>query len=234
MVAQIAYTNSNCQDLWEMFIKQNRKHTKMPLYMISDKLIDGLEPENQFIYQNSDPYYQVWINAVQKFGGEYFIYLQEDFVLYGDVNQEKIDEYVEFLKNNPQYSFVRLLRSGSLYNNKLSDTLYEIESTNMNVFAMQTTIWRASDYIRLIGLVKAHGWLETDGDYRDKMIALNMQGVYHYNGEEMGGLMHNNTNVYPHMATALIKGKWDMSEYGNQLNKVLPEYNIDANKRGVL
>ena len=41
MIAQLAYTNSNCSDLWEAFIKENRKYTKMPLYMISDKV-----PEN--------------------------------------------------------------------------------------------------------------------------------------------------------------------------------------------
>jgi hypothetical protein len=233
MVVQIAYTNSNCQDIWEMFIKQNRKHTDIPLYMISDKLIDDIEPKNQLIYLNSDPYYQVWIDSVQKFGGEYFIYLQEDFVLYNDVNEEKINEYVDFLKNNPQYSFVRLLRSGNLYNKKLSDSLFEIESTNINVFAMQATIWRSVDYIRLLSLVKGREWWEYE-EYRNRMIALNMQGVYHYNGEERGGVMHNNTIVYPYIATALVKGKWNVGEYGNHLNKMFDEYNIDVNKRGII
>jgi len=233
MVVQIAYTNSKCSDLWEMFLKQNQKHCKLPLFMISDKLVQGFDADKQHIYLNTDPYYQVWINAVLKFGGDYFIYLQEDFVLYGDVNEQKIEEYVEFLKNNPQYSFVRLLRSGNLYNKKLSDTLYEIESTNINVFAMQATIWKSADYIRLMSLVKDPKWLETE-DYRNKMIALNMQGAYHFNGEESGGKVHNNTKVYPYIATALVRGLWNISEYGNQLKKILPEYGIDVSKRGTL
>ena len=234
MVAQIAYTNSNCQDLWEMFIKQNRRHCNMPLYMISDKKPDIFGYDEVSTYQNTDPYYKVWIDAVQKFGGEYFIYLQEDFILYDDVNQKKIDEYVEFLKNHPEYSFVRLLKSGNLYNKQLSPTLYEIECINMNVFAMQTTIWRSIDYVRLMAFVKSNGWLETDADYRNKMIALNMNGAYHYDSELKRGSNHYDSNVYPYIATALVKGKWDMTEYGNQLNKILPEYNIDVNKRGTL
>jgi len=233
MITQIAYTNSNCQDLWEMFIKENRKHTQMPLYMISDKAPENHGYEDVFIYKNEDPYYKVWIDAAQKFGGEYFIYLQEDFVLYDDVNQQKIDEYVEFLQNNPKYSFVRLLKSGYLYDKKLTQTLFELECTNLSVFAMQATIWRTADYIKLMSLVKDPKWLETE-KYRDKMIALNMDGAYHYNGEEMGGQMHNNTSVYPYIATALIRGQWNMGEYGNQLTKILPEYNIDINKRGIL
>lgn len=202
--------------------------------MISDKLILGLDAEKQYIYLNDESYYQVWINAVEKFGGEYFIYLQEDFILYNDINEQKIEEYVDFLKANPQYSFVRLLRSGNLYNKKLSDTLYEIESTNMNVFAMQATVWRTADYIRLMNLAKSPRWLESDVDYRGIMIALNMQGAYHYNGEERGGLMHNNSKVYPYIATALVRGLWNVSEYDTQLKPILAEYNIDLNKRGTL
>lgn len=233
MIAQIAYTNSNCRDLWEMFITQNRRHCNMPLYMISDVKPDVFGYDDALIYQNSDPYFQVWINAVERFGGDYFIYLQEDFVLYADVNQEKIDEYIEFLRNHHEYSFVRLLKSGQLYNTKLTNTLYEIESTNINIFAMQATIWRSVDYIRLMATVRDSKWLETS-DYRNKMIAMNMKGVYHYDGEERGGRNHHNTKVYPYTATALVRGKWDMGEYGPQLGKLLSEYKIDLNKRGII
>jgi hypothetical protein len=232
MINQIVYTNLNCSDLWEMFIKQNEKYCKMPLYFISDKLPENYH--NDFLkYSNDEPYYKVWTQAAKKFGKDYFIYLQEDFILYEDVNQAKIDEYVEFLKFNPKYSFVRLLKSGNLLNRKLSSTLYEIESTNTNIFSMQPTIWRASDYITLMNLTKNFKWLENDS-YRNTMINLNMMGAYHYDGEERGGQMHFNSNVYPYIATALVSGKWNMSEYSLQLNKLFTEYNIDMNKRGKL
>jgi hypothetical protein len=234
MVTQIAYTNSNCSDVWEMFIKQNQKHTNLPLYFTSDKIIENYDVDKQLVYDNKDPYYQVWINAVKKFGGDYFIYLQEDFILYNDVNEEKINEYIKFLHDHSEYSFVRLLKSGNLYNKQLSQTLYEIEYTNTNIFAMQATIWRSSDYIKLMNIVKSNGWLETDADYRSKMISLNMMGAYHYDGENKRGGSHYDSNVYPYIATALVRGKWDMKEYGNELNNILSENNIDVNKRGIL
>jgi hypothetical protein len=98
---------------------------------------------------------------------------------------------------------------------------------------MQPTIWRASDYITLMNLTKNFKWLENDS-YRNTMINLNMMGAYHYDGEERGGQMHFNSNVYPYIATALVSGKWNMSEYSLQLNKLFTEYNIDMNKRGKL
>jgi hypothetical protein len=206
----------------------------MPLYIISDKKPEIFGYDDVLIYQNTDSYYKVWSNAVQKFSDDYFIYLQEDFILYADVNQEKIDKYVEFLKKNPQYSFIRLLKSGQLYNKELSSTLYEIESTNLNIFAMQATIWKSTDYMKLMNIVKSKGWLETDGDYRKKMIEANMCGVYHYDNEIKRGGVHYDSNVYPYIATALVKGKWNMSEYDAQLNPILNEYEIDINKRGII
>lgn len=230
---QVTYTNSNCSDLWDTFQKQTKKHTDLPLYMISDKEVNNINLSGLFIYNNEDPYYKVWVDALSTFNSEYFIYLQEDFFLYQDVDKNKLNEYLEFLKNNPNYSFVRLLKSGDLGKTKLSDTLYEIESTNPFIFAMQATIWRTSDYIALMKRVKSFNWLENE-DYSRSMINMNMKGVYHYNNEPKRGLNHYDSNVYPYIATALVKGKWITSEYNETLTNILKENNIDINKRGTI
>ena len=230
---QVAYTNSNCSDLWSAFQNQIKKHSNIPLYMISDKEVDNINLSGMFIYNNEDPYYKVWSDALQRFNSEYFIYLQEDFFLYQDVNQNKINEYVEFLKNNPDYSFVRLIKSGQLGDKKLSNTLYEIESSNPYIFAMQATIWRTADYITLMEAVKETKWLETS-KYTYTMNRMGVKGVYHYDNEPKRGGNHFDSNVYPYIATALVKGKWIMSEYSKELKPILVENNIDQNKRGVI
>jgi hypothetical protein len=228
---QVAYTNTNCSDLWVPFQKQVKKHTNIPLYMISDGKIENINITDTYTYINEQPYYEVWVEALKKFNSEYFIYLQEDFFLYDDVNQNKINEYLQFLKNNPEYSFVRLIKSGQLGEKKISDTLYEIEPSNPFVFAMQATIWKTSEYISLLEEVKEEKWLETLA-YPQAMSKMNMKGVYHYDNEPKRGGNHYDTNVYPYIATALVKGKWIMSEYQNELSLILNENNIDLNKRG--
>jgi hypothetical protein len=236
MVTQIAYTNSNCSDLWKMFIDQNQKHTEMQLCLTTDEFPEenyNLESDNVIIYSNTDPYYKVWVDAAEKFGGDYFIYLQEDFILYADVNQKKIDEYATFLKNNPEYSFVRLLKSGQLNDVRVAPNLFEIESTNINAFSMQATIWRTTDYILLMNMVQDAKWLE-NSKYSEAMTQLGMKGVYHYDGEPKRGGNHWDNNIYPYVATALVRSKWNLKEYNAELGKILTEYNIDINKRGIL
>ena len=230
---QIAYTNSNCSDLWDVFQQQNGKYSTIPLYMISDKEVDGIDKDKLFIYNNDDDYYNVWIQALKKFDSDYFIYLQEDFILYDKVNNEKLNEYLEFLKQNPNYSFVRLLKSGRLRDKKIFDNLYEIESSNINIFSMQATIWRTKDYISLMEKVKDSKWLEND-NYPKEMLRMGMKGLYHYDGESKRGENHFDSNIYPYIATALVRGKWNTSEYNNELTPIFLEFNIDKNKRGII
>jgi hypothetical protein len=192
---QVAYTNSNCADVWEMFFKQMEKHSKYPLCVISDK--DIHYPKNSmYFYGNDVPYYMVWTGALRAFNQEYFIYLQEDFILYKDVDQEKIEYCLQFLKDHPEYSFVRLIKSGQLGSNKIADNLYEIESTNQDIFSMQATIWRTDDYNKLLFEVKDDKWLENH-KYREAAIKLGIKGLYYYEGEPKRGMNHYDSNIYP-------------------------------------
>jgi hypothetical protein len=229
---QVAYTNSVCSDIVDIFLEQTKKHCNLPLKLISDYTPKNYNENDFFLYDNQDAYYNVWVNSLKKFNSEYFIYLQEDFFLYSDVNEKKINEYLEILKNNKEYSFVRLIKSGSLNQKKITDTLYEIESSNPNIFAMQTSIWRTSDYITLMESVRDNKWLENE-NYNRIMIELNMKGLYHYDNENKRGGNHYDSNVYPYIATALVRGKWNINEYPNELGNILKNYDIEINKRGI-
>jgi len=229
---QVAYTNSNCSDLWQIFQKQTLKHCKLPLYLISDKEPENFGISGLNIYDNNEPYYKVWIDSLNKFNSDYFIYLQEDFFLYSDVNENKLNEYLEFLKTNKEYSFVRLIKSGELNDKKITNTLYEIESTNRDIFSMQSTIWRTNDYIKLLDNVKDSKWLENE-KYRNSCIELNIKGLCHYDNEPKRGMAHYDSNVYPYIATALVRGKWNLSEYKDELGFILNENNINFNMRGI-
>ena len=230
-ICYITYTNSKCSDVWDIFIKQQNKYTNLPLFFISDKPIPGYE-EKTFIYDNDDNYSSTWVNTLKKLEYDFFIYLQEDFFLYEKVNEEKLFEYVQFLEKNEEYSFVRLIKSGYLGEKRLSETLYKIESSNSFIFAMQATIWKKTEYIHLLERVQEPKWLETN-KYREIMGELNMIGAYHYDNELKRGGCHYDSSVYPYIATALVKGKWILSEYGDILQNILKEHNVDVNKRGV-
>ena len=229
---QIVYSNSNCADVFNVFLACNKKYTTLPLYVISDFDASGIKGViGNHIYDNSEPYWKVWVDALEKFKQENFIYLQEDFFLYDKVKEPTLEIYRQLLNMNTKYSFIRLLKSGQLNQRPLCRNLYEIEPTNEQIFSMQATIWKTADYVKLMKAVQDPKWLEND-KYRAAMIQMNMAGLYHYDNEPQVGANHCDSNVYPYIATAVVKGKWNLSEYYNLLFPILKDYNINIAKRG--
>ena len=50
-------------------------------------------------------------------------------------------------------------------------------------------------------------------------------------GKKIGG--HYNSLIYPYIATAVVKGKWNYSEYKNELDDIFTFYSIDKDVRGI-
>jgi len=233
MIPQVLYTNSNCNDVWEMFLNENKKHTNLDLFVITDSdTFPNVSEEKIYRYKNTEPYWLVWSNALEKFGLNNFLYLQEDFILYDTVDDEKLTHLTEYL-NTTDFSFIRLIKSGSLNNITINNNLFEIESTNPDIFSMQPTIWKTNEYIKIMKGVKEEKWLENN-KYKTFMIQNNIKGAYYYNNEPKRGLNHHDSSIYPYIATALVRGKWNLSEYSFELGSILEKYDININKRGTI
>jgi len=104
----IVYTNSKCQDVFNIFKAQHDRYSKLPLFVISDNGGD-------FTYKNEESYYKHWLDALKSVNDNFFIYNQEDFILYNSVNHDVLNRLEQFLVQNPEYSFVRLIKSGQKF-----------------------------------------------------------------------------------------------------------------------
>ena len=110
--------------------------------------------------------------------------------------------------------------------------LYKIPHDPNYVFAVQPSMWRTEDLLTV--------YSETDIDHIHEFEHMASQvckqldifGLYCYHGESKRGMYHWDSSVYPYIATAIVKGKWNMSEYKNELTPLLEENNINAEERG--
>jgi hypothetical protein len=221
----IVYTNSKCQDVFNIFKSQHDTYSKLPLFVISDNGGD-------FTYKNEDPYYKHWLDALKLVNDDFFIYNQEDFILYDSVNHDILNRLENFLIENPEYSFVRLIKSGqNLSREELVENIYPIGDDSFPLYSMQATIWNKNKFIELYEDTKQEKWFECQS-YEDSCKKLNIKGVYYYNGESKRG-GHHDSSIYPYIATAVVKGKWNLSEYKNELLPLLNEHNIVIENRGI-
>lgn len=225
----ICYTNSKCKDIWEMYVKQFKKNCDLDLIFLSDEQVLN---EKTFLYNNFEQFYIQWVNFLKGYSEEYLIYNQEDFILYDKVKYNVINDYLNLLKNNIEYSYIRLIRSGISKENvsKISNTLLEVSYNDIN-FSMQSCIWRTSDFYKVMENSESpFVFCENILDITSKIF--NIKGLVHYNNENKRGDCHFDSNVWPYIATALVKKKWNFKEYNNELTNLLKTYNIDENDRG--
>lgn len=232
-ICLITYSHSNMKDVWEAHFSQLEKHyhSNSSIYFISDTDYTHPNITATFKYDNNAPYYIAWINCLENIPEDYFIYLQEDLILYNDVNIEKIANYIKILENNKNFDFIRLIKSGKNFSDEhFMDDLFFVNKTSFPQFSMQPTIWKKDRFIELYKTVKATKWFESE-EYEKACNKLNIKGFYAYRNEKKRG-GHFDSSIYPYIATAVVKGKWNLSEYPNELQHIFETYNIDWSIRG--
>jgi len=145
----------------------------------------------------------------------YALTMQEDFILFGDVDEAGIDGAMDDLNN--------------AYSARLIDSGREL------TYSMQATVWD-SHVLRLIyALIDAASpWeaeLCADLIFRDFGRSRELCKLRHDDHLPMRGRNHRDSPIFPYISTALVRGKWN-HEYRNELTPLLEQYGIDAEKRG--
>lgn len=248
-ICTITYTNSNCHDILKVHLGQMTKFApNVKSYVFSNEKPDfELNDHIVCLYDNNQSYYKQWVSCLESVKENYIIYLQEDFFLYDNIIYDELEKCKNFLKKNG-YSFIRFLKfelSKAIhdpYCNKkefpdisLEEKIYDAYSLDPDCFAfmMQTTMWRKNDFISLYNHVKSKKWFESaewDKGIRD----LGLKGAYYHDEtSKKVGKFHWESKIWPHICTAVGKGKWSITHHDHKLTDILKEYNININIRGV-
>lgn len=231
------YTHSNCKDIWLSYYSRLQTYaSRLLIYTMVNNIDNFCYGNKSILYNDSLPYYLEFIRCLESIEEDYFIYMQEDFILYDYVNIEEINRCLSFLKNS-DLSFARLLKCGHVTNKKVENKLYLISTSSAghyseNCFSMQPTIWKKKDFISLYNTCKSHKFGEHWG-YTEAMNSLKLNGVYYYDNEKPRG-GHFDSSIFPYIATAIIKGKWNFTQYQKELQDIFYEFKIDKSTRGYI
>jgi hypothetical protein len=236
-ISILTYTHTNCVDLWVPYLSSINKYMPQVNSFIMSNIFFPNYGKHVFLqYDETKNYCLEYIKCLKKIDSEYFIYMQEDFILYDKVNFDVIVKCVNLLENK-DISFVRLIKCGSVTEEKIEENLFWItepkkKHCNVNCFSMQPTIWKKTDFIKIYNNARCEKFGEYD-TYIEVMNRMNVNGAYLYCGESLReNSFHYNSVVFPYIATALVKGKWNTKEYAKELDLIFKEYNIHPEIRG--
>jgi len=190
-------------------------------YYLSNEIVN----ERTILYDPSIKFSSRLLFALRQIKERYILIDLEDMILLGDVDEEKLKELLLELEKFP---YIRLLKSGiSPEEVSYRDGLYKIKPWDMS-FSITPTIWHRDYLIMLLStLPDLNPWeleVTASEDFHP--------GLYWFNGESKRGINHWDSSIYPHICTAVCKGRWNISEYP-ELLQILNKFSIDPSVRGV-
>tara|TARA_R100000152_G_C6782181_1_gene218842 strand:- start:9913 stop:10650 length:738 start_codon:yes stop_codon:yes gene_type:complete len=241
--AIVMYSHSSYSDAWGMFFGQIDKYIpyKVPRYIICDKWSENIPSYwNCITYDEGLDYAKRVSTSLRHVKEKYCIFHHEDMPLHKQPDLEKIEKYNKILDKNDDISYIKLVRGG-LYEDikeqkahKESETLYELESDHYFLFAVQPSMWKTEHLEKVYKTCKIEHIREFELVATEICKYFKVKGLYHFAGENKRGLYHWDSDVYPYVATAIVKGKWNISEYNKELIPLTEEYNVDVYKRGIV
>jgi len=231
-------THSSCRDVWPMYLGQLEKHWPgHPPHVIANDTLDLFDRSEGYAkYNPADPFSQQYLQGLSAVDTEFVLTMQEDFVLYEDVDVSVLDEIVQWLAGAQNRkikgeAFIRLIFSGMGRRPQINPIRLQCESTRDAAYpySMQATIWRTDALRELYKTIDA----STPWDAEQQGCQhISHHGAALYDGGKQRGRDHWDSLCFPYISTALVRGKWNLQEYAKELTPLLSEYGIDPELRG--
>ena len=225
----ITHTHSDCSDIWIPYFDSYNLFFNHKNHIVLNNEKSNIINLNQYIY-NKILFSDRILNILYELDTKYILISLEDMILYDYVNNEKIKQIIDFCDTN-NVDFFRLIKSGIRSNTYFCNNFYKIENYDW-LFSVTPTIWNRYFLIKILENNKnLNIWnLEINANFFLK--SQNINSFYYFDNEDkVGG--HYNSSIYPHICSAINKGKWNLSEYPI-IKEIAKKYNINLNERGTV
>ena len=229
------YSHSSYSDVWGCFFSQAAKYlSDYRMMLFSDDDL-GKTPEGwEFIkYNDSDSYTERVSKCLEKVETDLCFFHHEDMFLYESPDYSLMEQYENIVMKD-DVDFIRLLRATDTPDNPYSKTLFQIPKDSQYYFSVQPCICKTQSLLKIYKDTHVSHIREFEIKVQDTCKKLNCNGLFHYGGETKRGLHHYDSDAYPYVATAIVKGKWNISDYGTELGEILLENNVNISIRGIV
>ena len=223
----VVYTHTDIKDIWPMFFGQLKK------YVSNTKIYVAVNEDDSYLsdytivkYDDSKVYTERWKQILPQISEEVILFLHEDMILFDSIKPDYIKKYFEYVKNG-EVNSIKLILAGEYFSESSIDST--LVFNEYSKFSIQPTIVTKEFFTNVLNSVDELNIWEFEqaiaGTGRDYMVRIG--------GEKKRGIYHYDSLVFPYIATAINKGKWNLNEYMEELNPMFEEYNINPFERGM-
>lgn len=184
-----------------------------------------LQYQNTVVYNDNLSHSNQMIQILKQLPTKYVLYMQEDYILYQRVKVDNISRYLKIMEEDSKVGFIRLIHSGLGNSQELyKDEFLLINNDSQYYYSTQATIWRKAILINMFKLSNVDSIFQESKNSKF-LKKLNIVGLCpQIKGVKVGN--HFNSYDFPYLATAVVKGKWNIRQYALQIEQLKSEYNL--------
>jgi|TARA_R110002020_G_scaffold44078_2_gene127380 hypothetical protein len=237
-ISLLMYSHSSYSDVWPLFVGQTEKYlSEIKKYAFVDGKQEMLPADwNIISYDDELSYNRRMAYGLRHINTKYCILHHEDMPLYSAPQMDKLSELVDIMEKEKNVSFIRLIKNTLSGERpfKSYDNLFTVSAHSNLLFVVQPTIWRTDKLFEVYYKTEVNHIREFENESHWTCLAHGIEGLYYYDGAPQKGTYHFDSNIYPYVATAIVKGQWNMSGYPEELGDLGKTYSIDFSKRGTV
>jgi hypothetical protein len=215
----ILYTHTDVNWVYPIWFQQ------MDLFMNKfDRVVfinngNDVNEKNATIYEYDDtlPYkdrvYSCLINLNDE---DVVLFNHEDMFLYDFPDYDKLYEMEKLVEQN-EVDLIKLLRNGDVLNNY---NKYDYLYINYNGFSIQPTIAKVKTLKSIFKKIEGDTIWSFETNSMNVVNDWGLTNLFIYDNKPKRGLNHWDSGIYPYVATAVVKGKWN-DEYINELKSII-------------
>lgn len=224
----VIYTHTDMQDIWTPFFDRMKEYmSQYKTYIFVNKDSDLIPEEYiKIFYDDSKKYTERLTSCINHVKEDVILFTHEDMILYSTPDYDLLQKYEEYILNE-KANGIKLIATtpNTFQKSELDDTLVTSEYSK---FSIQPTIIKRQTFYNLFENKSFNIW-----EFEDNINANDLHFMAFKGYEKKRGIFHYDSLVYPYIATAINKGKWNLTEYQPELNIIFEKYNINPFDRGI-
>lgn len=223
----VVYTHTDMKDIWPMFFGQLKKYiSNTKVYVAINQNDSYLSDYIQILYDDNKKYTERWKQILPQISEKIILFLHEDMILFNSIKVDYIKKYYNYIKNNEANSIKLILAGDTFSESSIDSTLVY---NDYSKFSIQPTIVTKEFFLTTLNSVgQLNIW-----EFEQAVSPTGRDYMVRIGSEKKRGLYHYDSLVFPYIATAINKGKWNLIEYEDVLNPLFEEYNINPFERGM-
>jgi hypothetical protein len=223
------HTHTDCVDAMQMCLGQLEKYfPNNKVYIATNSHHAVYGDHTVVLYDESQPYTKRLSETIKTVEEDTVLYMHEDMILYKQPNQKELTRVVQLMDQHG-IDFIRLCPNLGIGHQVLKNICYYYGEY---YFSVQPTLWKKKSLQNFMSEFSMGIWeLESKGQ---SVCRLKYSGYTYFVGDEpMRGECHHDSFIFPYIATAIVKGKWNTAEYSKELHELMEEYDIKSDRKSV-